>query len=49
MGTCVYRDSHCDIEPRAWPAHPYCSAKSVFHLLWDGIMSAFRLSNNNKW
>ena len=25
-GGCVYHDSHCDIQPWARAAHPYCSA-----------------------
>ena len=25
-GSCVYHDSHCDIQPWARAAHPYCSA-----------------------
>jgi len=26
VGSCVYHDSHCDIQPWTGAAHPYCSA-----------------------
>ena len=26
MESCVYHDSHCDMQPWAWAAHPSCSA-----------------------
>jgi len=51
-GSCVHHDSHCDTQPWAWAANPYCRAyrstqPSTLHgtVKW---VSAFGLSNN-KW
>jgi len=40
-GSCVYRDSRCDIQPWARAEHLYCSTyiDSACHPSWDGKMS----------
>jgi len=45
-GSCVYRDSRCDIQPWARAAHLYCSAyvDSAFHPPWDGKIMSIILS-----
>jgi len=40
-GSCVYHDSHCDVQSWARAACPYCSAlvDSAYRLPWDGKIS----------
>jgi len=42
---CVYRDSHCDIQPWARAAHPllHCRVDPAFRRPWDGKMSISQL------
>ena len=48
----VYHDSHCDVQPWAWlhtlPAVPRSTQPSTLHGMVKWV-SAFGLSNNNKW
>ena len=52
VGSCVYRRNHCDLRPWAlpvltFPAVPRSIQPSA--LRWTVNVSAFGLSNNNKW
>ena len=54
-GSCVYHNSHGDIQPWAQVAHTYCIARSTQHstlhgtVKWVSVFIFLLLSNINKW
>jgi len=48
-GSCVYHDSHCDIQLWALAVHPYQSTQPSTLCRAVKWVSTFGMSNNNKW